>query len=155
MRQAPGRRIGTMNATHLNELLEAAETIVADPWVANAGDLDEDESTDFWPADFTPHYAGDWREVGYPHTIVPGFDYCGKPDESIGLGSGSDFDWTTSAGAEFVAAVILLREADARPSGRQLEDFAKLITARAETNGEWRFDEAEVQGWLAGEAVSP
>jgi hypothetical protein len=52
-------------------------------------------------------------------------------------------------------AVILLREAGARPTARQIEEFAGLITARAEADGEWRFDEAEVESWLAGEAVSP
>lgn len=145
-----------MNAIELNELLEAAETILADPWVANAGVLDEDESTDFWPADFTPHYAGDWREMGYPDSPVAAFNYFGKPDESIGLGSGTDFDWTTRDGAERVAAVILVRQAGAgRPTARQIEDFAKLISARAEADGEWRFDEAEVENWLADGVVSP
>jgi len=132
--------------------VQAARDIVEDPWVAGAGELDDFETTDLWPGDFTPHYRGDWREVG--HTLQPGFDYYAKPDVATGLDSGSKVDWTTAAGAQFVAVVLLLHVAAAPPSLQQAEEFAKLVRARAEHDGEWAFDCSEVEGWLAGEELT-
>jgi hypothetical protein len=131
-------------------LIERAREVLADPYIQGADDIGEFESTDLWPGDFRPAYHTESVEGRYGSTQgVPVINYEAKPDGTVGLVSGDEWDWMTEPGSEQVAALLLLHASDgAAPSEQQIRDFAALIRDRAADTALFSLTRDEVNNWL-------
>jgi hypothetical protein len=133
-----------------DDLINRAREVLTDPYIRGADDVGEFESTDLWPGDFRPAYHSESREGRYGSAQgVPVIEYEAKPDETVVLVSGDEWDWMTEAGSEQVAALLLLHASDGvAPSEQQIAGFAAVVRDSAADTALFSLTRDEVIAWL-------